>query len=468
MKTITTLALVGATLGATARAQQPWQQLRDPVAAGWDAAALDAARGLAEEAGSAAVMAVHRDQVVVAWGDVERRFKCHSVRKSILSALYGIAIERGLVDVTQSLADLGIDDLDPLSETEKSARVEHLLAARSGIYHPAAKEPQDMKRNRPARHGQPPGERFHYNNWDFNALGVIFNRETGIDLFAAFEDWLARPLGMQDFRRGDGTYELEPSNSRHPAYAFRLSARDLARFGWLYARSGTLGDRAIVPSTWIARSTARVTEFDNGQGYGHMWWVYPQGTLPRLSALNQHDVIAAIGTGGQVVMVVEGADFVFVHRADTDNDRRVRGGDVWQIADRIFGGRPSSEASAPVALQPITAQPLPGALPAPRMRESMAVTAAILQELAGTYLMGPLGRCEAHLHDGRLFVRTPLGQETELFCEAEDRWFSRTSNMTVTVLRDEEGRVEAMELEMMGRRIKGEKERPASPRAPVR
>lgn len=443
-----------------ASGQQPWRQLADPGAAGWDAEVLRQAKELAAKRGSAAVMALVDDQVIVAWGDVERRFKCHSVRKSLVSALFGIAIGRGLVDPQETLADLGIDDLDPLSEIEKTATVEHLLAARSGVYHPAAKEPDDMKKNRPERHSRRPGEAFHYNNWDFNTLGTIFERRTGKNVFEAFEEWIARPLGMQDFRRADGAWELEPGNSRHPAYAFRLSARDLARFGLLYARGGEWGDEQVVPEDWIERSTRPVTEFQNGTGYGLMWWVYPQGTLPELEQLNPYDVFAAIGTGGQTVIVVPQAEYVFVHRADTDNRRSVRGGVVWQLANTILSAHPTEHRSGEDETRELAAEPLPGALPPPPDRAAIPVSADVLRELAGTWLIAPIGRCKAFVHDGRLFVRTPIGQENELLCEAEDRYFSKTDNVVVTVVRGEDGAVEALELEMRGVKLRGRRIEP--------
>lgn len=52
---------------------------------------------------------------------------------------------------------------------------------------------------KPARGSFGPGEEFYYNNWDFNVLGTIFETETGIALGVAFNQWIAQPLGMQDF-----------------------------------------------------------------------------------------------------------------------------------------------------------------------------------------------------------------------------------------------------------------------------
>ncbi len=39
----------------------------------------------------------------------------------------------------------------------------------------------------------------YYNNWDFNALGTIFEQETGTKIFEEFKKQIADPVGMQDF-----------------------------------------------------------------------------------------------------------------------------------------------------------------------------------------------------------------------------------------------------------------------------
>ena len=59
---------------------------------------------------------------------------CHSVRKSFMSALYGIYRDRRQIELNKTLADLGIDDIpDALLEVEKRARILDLLKARSGF-----------------------------------------------------------------------------------------------------------------------------------------------------------------------------------------------------------------------------------------------------------------------------------------------------------------------------------------------
>ena len=442
------------TLALPLAGQSAWQQLQDPGAAGWSVEHLQKARGLAEEIGSAAVMLSHGDHVVVAWGDVERRFRCHSVRKSLLSALYGIAGDKRLVELDATLGKLGIDERTPLTATEKSARLADLLAARSGIYLPAAKEPLDLKRERPERGSAAPGERFHYNNWDFNVAGVAFEQQTGRTIFAAFDDWLAKPLGMQDWRLEDGRYELEPGNSCHPAYDFRLSTRDLCRFGQLFAREGQVGDRQLVPKAWIEASTAVHSTLDDGRSYGLMWWVFPPGSLASYPSLNAQRAIAAIGTGGQVVLVIPAIDFVLVHRGDTDHDRPVRGRDFWRLAELLLTARPAAAPERQPELQSLAARPLPNAEPAPPEHLAVPLEAAQIAALVGKYQVPSLGAIRLFEFEARLFVRLPDTTEAEVFASADGGYFLHSANATMQFERDENGSVVVAEITLDGRRMR--------------
>ncbi|CAN5670998.1 hypothetical protein BH23GEM7_BH23GEM7_12110 [soil metagenome] len=74
-----------------------WMQYADPAEAGFSPSQLTAAHVLEDSLGSGAVMVVHRCRVVAAWRDVARRLQLHSVRKSLVSALYGPAVAEGRI-----------------------------------------------------------------------------------------------------------------------------------------------------------------------------------------------------------------------------------------------------------------------------------------------------------------------------------------------------------------------------------
>jgi CubicO group peptidase (beta-lactamase class C family) len=286
-----------------------WMSYADPTDAGFDAAALEAARAIWEGLPSSAFLVVSDGAVVAAWGDVDRRFMCHSVRKSFMSALYGIYWDRGVIELNKNLVDLEIDDLgDGLLETEKQARILDLLKARSGIFHSAA---YAGRTDSQPRGSQGPGRYFAYNNWDFNTLVTILEQETGDKVFEAFDEYFAKPLEMEDWRLSDGYYHYERDKSIHPAYPFRLSARDAARFGLVYARGGLWGDERILSRDWVQRSISMYSIDTDAIGYGLLWWVFRE---PRFK---QYGMAAALGVGRQMIAVLPDLDLVIVNRANT-------------------------------------------------------------------------------------------------------------------------------------------------------
>ncbi len=274
-------------------AQSPaWMQYADPAEAGFSAEGLAAAHRYADSVRSAAVMVIHRGRVVAAWGDINRELGLHSVRKSLVSGLYGIAVNEGKIDLDATLGDLGIDERVPLTPTEKSAKVRDIISARSGVYLPAAYAGSDQDADRPARGSHAPGTHFFYNNWDFNIAGVIYEKRTGERLYESFSRRIAQPIGMEDFSPEDGLEVLEPSGSKYPAHTFRMSTRDLARFGQLYLQKGKWNGRQVIPEEWIRESTTARSEVGPaGQGYAYMWWTYPANpAAPRWPLMSRHDV----------------------------------------------------------------------------------------------------------------------------------------------------------------------------------
>jgi CubicO group peptidase (beta-lactamase class C family) len=294
-----------------------WPRARDPDALGWSPAKLTQFAAELQKQRVAALVVVTDGQVVLEWGNTANNFQAHSMRKSLISALYGIYVAEGRIDLSKTLAELGIDELTPLTDAEKQATVEELLQARSGVYIPAAGEAQSMADDRPARGSHPHGTYWYYNNWDFNALGTIFDQETGEDnIYRAFETRIAAPIGMSDYFSGRLRYTYSYKQSAHPYYGFRISARDLARFGQLYLNRGKWGDSQIVPATWVKSSTrahSKTRGSGTYSGYGYMWWV----------AAEDHGAIqkgsyCASGYGGHTVEVLPDLDTVIAIRFNTD------------------------------------------------------------------------------------------------------------------------------------------------------
>lgn len=327
-----------------------WKKYKTPEEAGFSSNKLLDARAYWESLrpAFAAVMIIYKGKILVSWGDTNSPYMCHSIRKSLLSALYGIHVKEGHINLQKTMADLGIDDVPPLTDAEKQAKVVHLLKSRSGIYHEAAYESPEMKAIRPPRGSHPPDTYWYYNNWDFNTLGTIFEQETGTKIFEEFKSRIADPLGMQDFKLDLCEYYYEWNLSIHPAYLFQMSARDRARFGLLYLQNGQWGDKQIVSKKWIRKSTRSYSDLSvmaeefKGFGYGYMWYVLSD-EIPVLQSYNYLKDIGpgfyASGSGGHVIMILPEQEIVFVQVIDTFQGYDVDNDKSFSLFDKILAAK---------------------------------------------------------------------------------------------------------------------------------
>ena len=330
-----------------APANGDWPRWESPEDAGFSSDQLAEAERLwwaIDDAPIAAFMLVYKGKVLVSFGDETYSFWCHSMRKSFLSALYGIHVANGNIDLNMTLEDLGIDDIVPLTAAEKQARVIHLLKARSGVYIEAACEAPEMKAARPARGSHPPDTFWYYNNWDFNALGTVFRQQTGRDIFKDFQKRIGRKIGMQDFRARHCEYFYESHLSMHPCYTFRMSVRDRARFGQLFLQRGRWGRRQIVPEAWVEESTQPHSDIEEfpGASYGYMWAVLSNPFFAAVTPdrrLHHLWGFQASGYGGQSLYVFPDAEMVIVTACDVPAGGNLEDHEFGPIMEMILTAR---------------------------------------------------------------------------------------------------------------------------------
>ena len=422
---------------ATAASSGPWLQYADVQQAGFDGQALRAACERADSLRSGALMVVFRGHVILACGDVSRKFEAHSVRKSLVSGLYGTAVARGEINLNSTLADFAIDEQTPLTAVERSATIRQVISARSGIYLAAAYAPASQNR-RPQRGSHAPGTHWFYNNWDFNIAGVVYERATKEDLYASFERRLSKPLGMEDWDPADGFRVYEPTKSRHPAHTFRISTRDLARFGQLYLQKGRWDGRQLLPADWVDESTRPHTDDGDGTGYGFMWWTYRTGSpfTAKYPMLGQYTFYRGLGTGEQGLWVIPDAELVVVHRADTDRGRSIESEDHWRLVESVVAARrgaPESDADLR-ALQPT---PLSSQLPPITIPEYRVLARPVLDDYLGDYKLppdagafaghklSPGGTVRVFLFDEKPYIHLPGAGDVQMFSTGSDTFTAR-------------------------------------------
>ena len=192
-----------------------------------------------------------------------------------------------------------------------------LLQARSGVYHAALYETPEMAKMRPPRGSHPPGTFWYYNNWDFNALGTIYEHATGSGIFEALDQKIAKPIGIAGLPATG--WQLRPRRSVYPPRLCDPHERaGPGTFCTSLSAQRQLGRTPDRFWEWVRRARVAIRERRPEQGYGYLWWigflggaVAPTVTLPEGSFL-------AEGAGGQYALVVPTLDLVVVHRVDRD------------------------------------------------------------------------------------------------------------------------------------------------------
>ena len=246
----------------------------------------------------------------------------HSCTKSIMSALIGIAIDKGYIkNVDQPIVDIFSDrEISNLNEHKKSITLENLLTMASGLecrdsylYNWVGLE--EMKNSSDwAQYvldlpmAEPPGERFEYCNGVSYLLSVIIQKATNMRTLEFAKKNLFGPLGITDVR-----WQTSPQGIDIGWGRMWLKPHDMAKIGWLYLNNGRWGNKQIVSTMWVEASTriqidATVLELlqisDVFDHYGYQWWVDFDGYY------------AAVGYKGQGIYVVPDKNIVAVFTGD--------------------------------------------------------------------------------------------------------------------------------------------------------
>ena len=222
-----------------------------------------------------------------------------------------------------------------MTELEKKATIRDLLTSSSGIYLPAAYEPEVWTKNKPERESNFPGTTWYYNNWDFNVLGALYDHISQSSMATDFKNKIADKIGMQDFRSTlDFKYFYE-KNIPVPAYLFKMSSRDMARFGLLYLRNGKWKNEQLISESWVSQSTTKKMTPWKGAGYGFLWWT--------THLENGSQVFYANGTGVQSIVIAPELDMVMVFRANTYLGPEVPNGAEFELMNRILEAKTAKE-----------------------------------------------------------------------------------------------------------------------------
>jgi len=331
------LGEVAASCGAPVELDGGWQTAT-PEQAGLDAAYLCA---LDEKLDAAPDMNVHA--VVVArggklvyetyragedqrWGTelgvvphtAQTPHDVRSISKSVVSLLFGIALDRKLIaGIDDPVFDYFPDHAGLRTPEKDRIRLRHLLTMTSGLAwderrpytDPANSEIMMIRSPEPygfvldRRIWNAPGEVWNYSGGSTQLLAGVLQRATGRPLADFAREALFEPLGITAFE----WVSMPASGDAAAASGLRLRPRDMAKIGQLMLDKGTWNGRRIVSEAWIEDSTEARFEGWYPHRYGYQWWISQ-------SRIGERDIawIAGWGLGGQRIYIVPDDDLVVV------------------------------------------------------------------------------------------------------------------------------------------------------------
>jgi len=262
---------------------------------------LDAARRFGRLHGL--VVAVDGETVLaeaVRGASLDRPVNVKSVSKSIIAALTGIAIARGVFTGTdQKIAALLPDALPDRPDPRLQAiTLDHLLTMRAGLERTSGPnyggwvQSADWVRNALARpFVAEPGERFLYSTASFHLLSAALTRASGRSTLDLARDWLGVPLDI-----AVPPWTQDPQGIYMGGNNMALTPVAMLRFGETYRRGGTFDGVQVMPEAWVRESwTPRTRSPFSGDLYGYGWF---------LTEIAGQPVRYARGYGGQMIYVV--------------------------------------------------------------------------------------------------------------------------------------------------------------------
>jgi CubicO group peptidase (beta-lactamase class C family) len=266
-----------------------------------------------------------------------------SASKSVISALVGIAIDRKLLPgVDAPIAPYFPELAAPSVDTRKrNITIGDLLTMRSGLvetnrgYGAWVRSPNWVHYLLAHSMQSSPGEQMNYNTGNTHLLSAILTKVSGSDTRTFAQKVLAGPLGVTLPK-----WPQDPQGIYFGGNDMLLTPRQMLKFGELYLDRGRVGNRQIVPASWVQASfVPRTRSPISGQQYGYGWWI---------TELAGRETEFAWGFGGQYIFIVPSLDLVVVTTSSValgDDRREYRRGLFDMVESQVIGVAATAVAS---------------------------------------------------------------------------------------------------------------------------
>ena len=215
-----------------------------------------------------------------------------SVAKSYLSALFGIAVNEGLIDSIEDKVSKYLEDF--VGTGYEDVKIKNLLQMSSGIeFNEDYADPNSdinkfsraTARDVPFRdfaktlkNGRPQGTYNHYVSLDTQVLAMILEAVTDMPV----REYLYKRIWNKIGTESDAYYITDSTGADMALGGLNATLRDYSKFGQLYLNKGSWMGEQIVPESWVIDSTTpdaphlmpNAGELSSNEwGYGYQWWI---------------------------------------------------------------------------------------------------------------------------------------------------------------------------------------------------
>jgi CubicO group peptidase (beta-lactamase class C family) len=255
---------------------------------------------------------------------VGRQHQLRSATKSVVSALAGIAIDRGAIKGADEpvLPLMSYASYDHPDARKAAITLGDFLSMSSGLDcndHSSTSLGRETEIDDKADWVKAtldlpmigdPGTAGYYCSGGVAVAGRMVENAVHMKLPEFAQTDLFGPLGIA---RTDWTWNYDLTNADTEYSQIHLRPRDMLKLGILFEDGGLWHGRRIISESWVRTSLAEHSHVD-GVSYGYFWWRHAFD-VKTTSGSQQIVVAAAQGNGGQKIFIVPQYDLVAVFTA---------------------------------------------------------------------------------------------------------------------------------------------------------
>lgn len=257
-------------------------------------------------------------------GENDRRISW-SMAKSFTVTLFGIAVEKGLIDI-----DAPVEQYLPEMKGSgyEGVPVRDVLGMSSGVRWNEDYADFNSDINRMGRilamggsldeftttlvNEKPSGKEFHYVSMDTHVLAMIVRRVSGKSLVDLAQQHLWSKIGLES----DALWITDSTGAAFALGGLNMRTRDYARFGRLYLNGGNWNGEQIIPAEWIKAATSpsfpHNVPGEDKFGYGFQWWIGPDARPGEFFAVGIYGQYIYVNQPEHIVIAKNSADVNFM------------------------------------------------------------------------------------------------------------------------------------------------------------